>query len=78
MGMFTYMLRDLEQIFFPDRDQHPIPTMDGALTPNDRLDAIPALGAPAPGVDDVALGPDGALYASAGREILRLDRKSVV
>ena len=72
MGMFTYFLRDLEQIVFPDRDQHPIPTMDGALTPNERLDTIPPIGAPIPGADDAVVGADGALYVSAGREILRL------
>jgi Strictosidine synthase len=72
MGAFTYLLRDLEQIFFPNRDQHPIPAMDGALTPNDLLDHCRVIGAPLPGVDDVALGPDGALYVSAGRQILRL------
>lgn len=72
MGMFTYILRDLEQIFFPDRDQHPIPTMDGALTPNDLLDHLQPVGAPIPGADAAALGPDGALYVSAGNEILRL------
>jgi hypothetical protein len=72
MGMFTQILRDLEQIVFPDRDQHPIPAMDGALTPNDLLDHIRPIGAPIPGADDVAIGSDGALYVSAGREILRL------
>jgi hypothetical protein len=72
MGMFTQILRDLEQIVFPDRDQHPIPAMDGALTPNDLLDHIRPIGAPIPDADDVALGVDGALYLSAGQEILRL------
>jgi hypothetical protein len=72
MGMFTHFLRDLEQIVFPNRDQHPIPTMDGALTPNDLLDVLPPIGAPIPGCDDAVVGADGALYVSAGREILRL------
>jgi len=71
MGMFSHFLRDLEQIVFPDRDWHPIPAMDGALTPNDLLDACAPVGDPIPGVDDVVAGPDGALYASAGSEILR-------
>jgi hypothetical protein len=73
MGAFTYILRDLEQIFFPNRDQHPIPAMDGPFTPNDRLDSLHPVGDPLPGADDVAEGPDGALYVSAGRDVVRLD-----
>ena len=72
MGMFTYMLRDLEQILFPNRDQHPIPAMDGAFTPNDLLDHCRPIGEPVPGADAVARGRDGALYLSAGARILRL------
>jgi len=30
---FTYFLRDMEQILFPNREQHAIPSMDGALSP---------------------------------------------
>ncbi|MBV8837213.1 MAG: SMP-30/gluconolactonase/LRE family protein [Alphaproteobacteria bacterium] len=72
MGGFTHMLRDLEQIFFPNRDQHPIPAMDGAFTPNDLLDSCHPVGAPIPGADAVARGPDGAIYVSAGPDVLRL------
>jgi Strictosidine synthase len=72
MGMFTYLLRDLEQIVFPNRDQHAIPTMDGTLTPNERLDHCLPIGAPLPGADAVAKGPDGALYVSAHDRIHRL------
>jgi sugar lactone lactonase YvrE len=72
MGAFTYILRDLEQIVFPNRDQHPIPPMDGAYTPNDLLDHDRPIGEPAPGADDVVEGADGALYLSAGNQILRL------
>ena len=72
MGMFTYILRDLEQIVFPNRDWHPIPAMDGALTPNDLLDRCRPIGEPLPGVDDVVEAPDGALYVAAANQILRL------
>ena len=72
MGFFTYLLRDLEQILFPHRDQHAIPSMDGGYTPNDRLDALSPIGASIPGADDVVEGGDGALYVSAGRQVLRL------
>src|SRR6202453_1259696 len=72
MGVFTYFLRDVEQILFPNRDQHAIPAMDGGYTPNDRLDALSPIGAPIPGADDVAEGGDGAIYVSAGKQVLRL------
>jgi len=72
MGFFTYFWRDVEQIMFPKREQHAIPSMDGALSPNDRLDTCQPIGEPIPGADDVAEGPDGALYVSGGRQVLRL------
>ena len=34
MSFLTYLRRDLEQIFFKDRDPHAIPSMDGAFGPN--------------------------------------------
>jgi hypothetical protein len=72
MGVFTYFLRDLEQIVFPNRDQHPIPAMDGAYAPNDLIDHCRRIGAPIPGADAITEGPDGALYLSAANQILRL------
>ncbi len=72
MAAFTHLRRDLEQIFFPNRDQHPIPAMDGTFAPNDRLDHCRPIGTPIPGADAVVRGPDDALYVSAGRDVLRL------
>jgi hypothetical protein len=72
MGFFTYFWRDVEQIMFPTREQHAIPSMDGALSPNDRLDACSPVGEPIFSADDVVEGPDGALYISGGRQVLRL------
>jgi hypothetical protein len=72
MGFLTFLRRDLEQIIFPDRDPHAIPAMDGAFSPNDRLDAVIPIGEPLPGADAVAEGPDGDLYVSAGQNIWRL------
>jgi sugar lactone lactonase YvrE len=72
MGLFTYLLRDVEQIMFPKREQHAIPSMDGALSPNDRLDMCNGIGEPIPGADDVVVGHDGALYVSGGKQVLRL------
>ena len=72
MGFLTFFLRDMEQILFPNREQHAIPSMDGALSPNDRLDACTPIGEPIVGADDMVEGPDGALYVSGGRQVLRL------
>jgi sugar lactone lactonase YvrE len=72
MAFLTNFVRDIEQIIFPNRDQHAIPAMDGALSPNDRLDAMRAVGDPIPGADDVAEGNDGAIYVSAGKQVFRL------
>src|SRR5664279_3431858 len=72
MGFFTYFLRDIEQIVFPKREQYAIPSMDGALSPNDRLDSGDLVGEPIPDADDVVVGPDGALYVSGGKHIWRL------
>lgn len=72
MGFLTYFWRDVEQIMFPMREQHAIPSMDGALSPNDRLDACSPIGEPIAGADDVVEGPDGALYVSGGSQVWRL------
>jgi sugar lactone lactonase YvrE len=72
MGLFTHFLRDVEQIMFPKREQHAIPSMDGALSPNDRLDTCNPIGESIPGADDVVVGHAGALYVSGGKQVLRL------
>jgi sugar lactone lactonase YvrE len=70
MSFLTYLLRDLRQIVYRDADPHAIPSMDGALSPNDRLDTCHVL-ASVDGADDFVAAPDGALFVSAGREVLR-------
>ena len=72
MGFLTYLRRDLEQILFSDRDPHAIPSMDGAFSPNERLDRAMPIGDPLPGADAVAEAADGALCISAGRKVWRL------
>ncbi len=71
-SVLTYLRRDLEQIFFTDRDPHAIPSMDGAFSPNERLDHATPIGEPLPGADAVAEAPDGAIFVSAGRQVWRL------
>lgn len=72
MAVLTHFLRDMHQVLFRDAEQHAIPSMDGALSPNDALDRCRPVGEALPGADDVAEAPDGALYVSAGPRVLRL------
>jgi hypothetical protein len=72
MSFLTYLRRDLEQIFFKDRDPHAIPSMDGAFSPNDRLERTTPIGDPLPGADAIAEAPDGSICVSAGNKVWRL------
>ncbi len=72
MGPFTHFFRDMHQILFPNAEQHAIPSLDGALSPNDALDDCRPVGDPLPEIDDLAEAPDGSLLVSAGRQVLRL------
>ena len=72
MSFLTYLRRDLEQIFFKNRDPHAIPSMDGAFSPNDRLEHTMPIGEPLPEADAVAEAPDGSICVSAGNRVWRL------
>jgi hypothetical protein len=72
MGMFDHLLRDLRSVIDRDGGQNAIPPLDGALSPNDRLDDCEPIGEALPGLDDVVVAGDGAVYVSAGRQILKL------
>ena len=72
MAFLPHLMRDLRQIVFRNAEQHAIPSMDGALSPNQKLDACEPIGDPVPCADDVAEGADGAVYISAGKQVLRL------
>ena len=72
MAFLPHLMRDLSQIVFRNAEQHAIPSMDGALSPNQRLDACRPIGDPIPDADDVFAGGDGAVYVSAGNRVLRL------
>ncbi len=66
------LLRDIvDAVFFPSRAVHGIPVLDGAYSPNLRLEQARTLGAAIASPDDLASGPDGALYVSSGTSILR-------
>ena len=72
MAMFDHLLRDIRSVVFRDGADNAIPPLDGALSPNDRLDTATSIGDPLPGLDDVAVASDGTVYVSAGRQVLRL------
>jgi Strictosidine synthase len=60
------LARDIvDRIFWPDRDVHAIPVLDGGFSPNQRLEECEHLG-DFPAADALAVGPDGRLYVSAG------------
>jgi len=54
MAIFSHFLRDMHQILFPNAEQHAIPSLDGALSPNEALDHCRPIGDPLPGADDIA------------------------
>ncbi len=66
------LVRDIiDRVLFPNREIHVIPVLDGAFSPNQRLDEARELGSEIARPDDTALGPDGALYVSSGDTIWR-------
>jgi len=48
-----------------------VPILDGALKPNNLLEQAPVL-AEHPGLEDLAIGPDGALLAACGDAVVRV------
>jgi hypothetical protein len=61
----------IDRVLSPNREIHVIPVLDGAFSPNQRLDQARRLGDEIARPDDIALGHDGALYVSTGNRILR-------
>lgn len=72
MGFFDHLLRDVRSVIDRDGGQNAIPPLDGALSPNDRLDSATPIGDPLPGVDDVIADGRGAIYVSVGKRVLKL------
>ena len=67
------LVKDLiDSVLFPNREVHSIPVLDGALSPNNRLDTARPLGEPIPGPDDLAMdAAQQVLYVSTQDTILR-------
>jgi hypothetical protein len=59
------------RILFPNREVDFIPVLDGAFSPNQRLDEARVLGPEITSPDDMVFGKDGALYISSERKIYR-------
>jgi len=72
MGLFDHLLRDLRSVIDRDGVQNAIPPLDGPFSPNDRLDSCELIGERLPGLDDIVTARDGAVYVSAGRQVLKL------
>ena len=61
----------VDRVLFPNREVHGVPVLDGAFSPNRILDQARQLGSEIERPDDLAFGPDGALYVSTEDRILR-------
>lgn len=72
MGFFDHLVRDIRSVINRDGENNAIPPLDGALSPNDRLDTCTPIGDPLPGLDDLVVDRDGALIVSAGKRLLKL------
>jgi hypothetical protein len=59
----------LDRIFFPNRDVHAVPVLDGGFSPNQRLDHARKLGQPFDAPDALALDNTGTLYVSSGTTV---------
>lgn len=59
----------LDRIFFPDRDVHAIPVLDGGFSPNTRLEEAATL-AELASPDGVCIGGDGTVYVSTGNRVV--------
>lgn len=60
----------LDRVFFPNRDVHAIPVLDGGFSPNRRLDDAAVLDT-VPGADGICVDGAGSVFVSAGRRIRR-------
>ena len=67
----TLIRKIVDRLLLPNKEIHVIPVLDGAFSPNQRLDRARELGEEIERPDDLALGPDGALYVSTQNRVLR-------
>jgi sugar lactone lactonase YvrE len=64
------LARDIvDRVFFPNRDVHAIPVLDGVFSPNERLDQAHQLGEPFDAPDSLVRDGGGTLFVSAGKMV---------
>jgi sugar lactone lactonase YvrE len=64
------LARDIvDRIFFPDRDVHAIPVLDGGFSPNERLDQARQIGGGFEAPDAMALDDSGTMFVSSERTV---------
>src|ERR1700692_3565891 len=69
-GQTVSLARDIvDRIFFPNRDVHSIPVLDGGFSPNERLDRARQLGDVFDSPDALVLDGEDTLYVSAGQTV---------
>lgn len=65
------LARDIiDRVFFPNRDVHAIPVLDGGFSPNERLEQARQLAEPYDRPDSLLLDGSGILFVSAGQTVL--------
>ncbi|SDJ74541.1 SMP-30/Gluconolaconase/LRE-like region-containing protein [Bradyrhizobium sp. Rc2d] len=64
------LARDIfDRVFFPDRDVHAIPVLDGGFSPNEKLDSARQIGAAMEAPDAMTLDDGGTLFVSSGTTV---------
>jgi Strictosidine synthase len=66
------LLEGVWSLLFSRGARHPIPTLDGAYVPNDRLEHLPAICSNLARPDDIVAGEQGAIYVSSCQRLLCL------
>ena len=65
------LARDIvDRVFFPSRDVHAIPVLDGGFSPNERLDQARQLGESFDAPDSLVLDDGGTLFVSADDKVV--------
>lgn len=67
----------LSRRLFSKREPTVIRVLDGAFSKNSALDDCQVIDSNVPIVDDIAVGPNGGIYVSAGRAVLRYSGKDL-
>jgi hypothetical protein len=69
------LARDIiDRVFFPNRDVHAIPVLDGGFSSNERLEQARQIGEPFNAPDALALDNRGTLFVSAGTTVFACTR----